>query len=59
MLELPDYNKIRFPQNPPIPFEDILPDASPLAIDLLKQFLVYPSKQRISAKEASTVKSLI
>ena len=51
MSELPDYNKISFPENPPIPFEEILPDASEQAIDLLKRFLVYPSKQRISAKE--------
>lgn len=50
--ELPDYNKITFPENPPIPFEEILPDASPEAIDLVKQFLVYPSKKRISAKKA-------
>lgn len=52
MLQLPDYNKISFPENPPIPFIEILPDASPLALDLLKRFLVYPSEKRISAKEA-------
>ena len=51
MYDLPDYNKITFPENPPIPFEKILPDASPEAIDLLKRFLVYPSKQRIPATE--------
>jgi len=52
MTELPDFNKITFPENPPMPFEEILPDASPEAIDLVRQFLVYPSKQRISAKKA-------
>ncbi|XP_013408283.1 cyclin-dependent kinase 20 [Lingula anatina] len=52
MSELPDYNKITFPENPPIPFELILPDSSAIALDLLKRFLVYPSKERISAKEA-------
>jgi len=52
MTELPDYNKITFPENPPIPFEEIMPDASPEAIDLVRQFLVYPSKKRISAKKA-------
>ena len=52
MSELPDYNKITFPDMPPIPFDEILPDASPEALDLLKRFLIYPSKQRISAEEA-------
>ncbi|KAI0231681.1 Cyclin-dependent kinase 20 [Lamellibrachia satsuma] len=52
MSELPDYNKITFPENQPVPFEEILPDASPEALDLLRRFLVYPSKQRIPAKEA-------
>ena len=53
MEELPDYNKITFPENPPIPLEEVVPDASPEALDLLKKFLVYPSKQRISANEVS------
>lgn len=52
MHELPDYNKITFPDNPPIPFEEVVPDASPEALALLKKFLVYQSKNRISAKEA-------
>ena len=47
MSELPDYNKITFPENPPIPFEEIVPDATEDAIDLLKKFLVYPSKEVI------------
>ncbi|XP_071960531.1 cyclin-dependent kinase 20-like [Antedon mediterranea] len=51
MKDLPDYNKITFPENAPIPLEEIVPDASPEALDLLKRFLVYPSKQRISAAE--------
>ena len=33
-------------------FEQILPDASPDAIDLLSKFLVYSSKDRISARDA-------
>ena len=45
MSDLPDYNKITFPENPPIPFEEIVPDATEDAIDLLKKFLVYPSKE--------------
>uniref|UniRef100_A0A673JUP7 Cyclin-dependent kinase 20 n=1 Tax=Sinocyclocheilus rhinocerous TaxID=307959 RepID=A0A673JUP7_9TELE len=52
ITELPDYNKITFKENPPIPLEEIVPDTSPQAVDLLKKFLVYPSKQRISARQA-------
>lgn len=50
-LDLPDFHKISFPDNAPIPLEEIVPDASKDALDLLKQFLVYPSKQRISANK--------
>ncbi|XP_052780312.1 cyclin-dependent kinase 20-like [Mya arenaria] len=52
MHELPDYNKITFPETHPMPFELVVPDASTEALDLLKKFLVYQSKQRVSAKEA-------
>ena len=55
MSDLPDYHKITFPENPPIPLEQLLPDASSTALDLLGKFLVYPSKQRISAEKASFV----
>ena len=51
MHELPDYNKITFPESHPIPFEKVVPDASTEALNLLKKFLVYQSKNRISAKE--------
>ena len=53
MTELPDYKKITFPENPPIPFEELVPDASLHALDLLEKFLVYPSKERIAANEVS------
>ena len=36
MEELPDYNKITFPENPPIPFEEVVPDASPEVENPLK-----------------------
>lgn len=52
MTALPDYNKISFPEYASVPFERILPDASPHALDLLKRFLVYPSEQRIAARDA-------
>ncbi|TNM86292.1 cyclin-dependent kinase 20 [Takifugu rubripes] len=52
IVELPDYSKITFKENPAIPLDDIVPDASPQAVDLLHKFLVYPSKQRCSARQA-------
>ena len=52
MNELPDFNKITFPENEPVPFEKLVPDACEEAIDLLTKFLVYSSTQRICAKEA-------
>lgn len=51
IVELPDYNKITFKENPAIPLEEIVPDAPPQAVDLLYNFLVYPSKQRCSARQ--------
>ncbi|KAJ3017310.1 Cyclin-dependent kinase 20 [Thoreauomyces humboldtii] len=49
---LPDYNKIQFPKMESVPLEQVCPDASQEAVDLLKRFLVYSSKTRIPAKEA-------
>ncbi|XP_013907887.1 PREDICTED: cyclin-dependent kinase 20-like [Thamnophis sirtalis] len=52
ITELPDYNKISFKEKQPIPLEQVVPDASPQAVQLLKEFLVYPSKQRMQAAQA-------
>ncbi|XP_042201454.1 cyclin-dependent kinase 20 isoform X2 [Callorhinchus milii] len=52
ITELPDYNKITFKENPPIPLRHIVPDAAPEAVDLLQRFLVYPSARRIRAAQA-------
>ncbi|XP_041093081.1 cyclin-dependent kinase 20 isoform X2 [Polyodon spathula] len=52
ITELPDYNKITFKENPPIPLEQIVPDASLQAVDLLKRFLVYPARERSTARQA-------
>jgi len=52
MTSLPDYNKISFSEFVPVPFEQLLPDASPDAIDLISKFLVYSSKSRIQARDA-------
>ncbi|XP_034502959.1 cyclin-dependent kinase 20 isoform X2 [Ailuropoda melanoleuca] len=51
ITELPDYNKISFKEQAPVPLEEVLPDASPQALDLLGQFLLYPPRQRISASQ--------
>ncbi|XP_062955329.1 cyclin-dependent kinase 20 isoform X3 [Cynocephalus volans] len=52
ITELPDYNKISFKDRAPVPLEEVLPDASAQALDLLGQFLLYPPRQRIPASQA-------
>ncbi|KAM9030796.1 cyclin-dependent kinase 20-like isoform 3-T7 [Megaptera novaeangliae] len=49
--DLPDYNKISFKERAPVPLEEVLPDASPQALDLLGHFLLYPPRQRIAASQ--------
>ncbi|XP_057579407.1 cyclin-dependent kinase 20 isoform X1 [Hippopotamus amphibius kiboko] len=51
VAELPDYNKISFKEQAPVPLEQVLPDASPQALDLLGRFLLYPPRQRIAASQ--------
>lgn len=51
ITELPDYNKISFKEQAPVPLEEVLPDASHQALDLLGQFLLYPPRQRIAASQ--------
>ncbi|KFM61377.1 Cyclin-dependent kinase 20, partial [Stegodyphus mimosarum] len=53
MTELPDYNKISFPEYEPVPWETLFPDSSPLARKLLSECLVYSSEKRIKAEERS------
>lgn len=57
--KLPDYGKIQFNKSTPVPLEDLCPDAVEVALDLLKQFLVYPSKQRIPADEVMSLASIL
>jgi len=52
LKDLPDYGKISFEDFDVVPLEEIVPDASKEAMNLLKRFLVYQSKMRISAKDA-------
>jgi cell cycle related kinase len=51
LTELPDFNKIEFPFYEPVPIAELVPDACPEAVDLLKSFLVYRSDMRIKAKD--------
>ncbi|XP_068409098.1 cyclin-dependent kinase 20-like [Eschrichtius robustus] len=48
--DLPDY-KTSFKEQAPVPLEEVLPDASPQALDLLGHFLLYPPRQRIAASQ--------
>ncbi|MEQ2216094.1 hypothetical protein XENOCAPTIV_010615, partial [Xenoophorus captivus] len=50
IVELPDYNKITFKENPAIPLEEIVPDTSSQAIDLLYKLHQPPSAWRFSGK---------
>jgi len=52
MPSLPDYNKITFDHCSPIPLEEIVPEGSPEAIDLISQFLLYNANDRIPASKA-------
>ncbi|XP_071545595.1 cyclin-dependent kinase 20-like isoform X2 [Panulirus ornatus] len=52
LSQLPDYKKITFPESKPVPLEQVLPDAPPDALDLIKKFLIYSSDKRISANKA-------
>ncbi|XP_077886774.1 cyclin-dependent kinase 20 isoform X3 [Ictidomys tridecemlineatus] len=52
ITELPDYNKISFKEQAPVPLGEVLSDASLQALDLLGQFLLYPPRQRIAASQA-------
>ncbi|KAJ3353506.1 Cyclin-dependent kinase 20 [Allomyces javanicus] len=52
MRQLPDFHKIHFPEFPKRSVEDLIPDASPSALDLVGQFLVYDGAKRTSAVDA-------
>ncbi|XP_075982599.1 cyclin-dependent kinase 20 [Anticarsia gemmatalis] len=52
--DLPDFHKITFPESTPTPWPELLPGVEPDAVHLVKSFILYDSKKRISAKEALT-----
>lgn len=49
---LPDFNKISFPEMPPRPLEELVPDAPQEALSLLARMLVLNPAERITAVEA-------
>ncbi|XP_020281829.1 cyclin-dependent kinase 20-like isoform X2 [Pseudomyrmex gracilis] len=52
LTALPDYNKITFPYHKAATWENIIQDAQPEAIDLIRQILIYNSSKRLTAKQA-------
>lgn len=51
---LPDYPKVRFGRRAPAPLQQLVPEAGPEALDLLRRFLRYPSGRRIRAPQVGT-----
>nr|CCA23380.1 cell cyclerelated kinase putative [Albugo laibachii Nc14] len=49
---LPDYSKISFPAYKPLSLRQVVPEVTPLALDLLVKLLAFDPNQRISAQEA-------
>ncbi|XP_050464765.1 cyclin-dependent kinase 20-like isoform X2 [Cataglyphis hispanica] len=52
LTSLPDYNKISFPYHKGTTWENIIQDAQPEAIDLIRQILIYNSSKRLTAEQA-------
>ncbi|XP_068280777.1 cyclin-dependent kinase 20 isoform X2 [Nyctibius grandis] len=52
LADLPDYPKVRFRRHPPAPLEQLVPEAPPAALDLLRRFLRYPPGRRLRAHQA-------
>lgn len=50
---LPDWGKMAFVQYPPRNWTDVLPNASPDAIVLVKRLVTYESGDRMKADEVS------
>lgn len=50
--QLPDYGKLRYPDDPGVPLSTACPTASPEAIEFLGKLITYPPGDRLSASEA-------
>lgn len=51
LASLPDYNKITFPYHIGASWEEIISDATPEALDIIKKLLLYDSSKRLNANE--------
>ncbi|KAJ6256288.1 hypothetical protein Dda_8785 [Drechslerella dactyloides] len=51
--DFPDFGKVLFNKFPAQPWEDLLPNASPVAVDLVRKMVTYSQEQRISAEQAN------
>ncbi|KAJ9585804.1 hypothetical protein L9F63_002395, partial [Diploptera punctata] len=51
--ELPDYNKISFPETKGVNWDQIFSDCTPEAIDLLSKFLIYNADKRLRARQTA------
>lgn len=49
---LPDYSKITFPDTSGIAYTDMVPEATPGAVNLLSNLVIYDSSKRLPAKKA-------
>lgn len=52
VTSLPDFSKISFPDLPALPFHHVLPNASDVAVELVRAFLTYNPRRRIGARAA-------
>ncbi|KAG5340822.1 CDK20 kinase, partial [Acromyrmex charruanus] len=55
LTSLPDYNKITFPYHKSTSWENIIQDAQPEAIDLIRQILIYNSSKRLTAEQKAAL----
>ncbi len=50
--DLPDFSKLSFPAIAQVPLKSVVPEVSPLALDLLSKLMALSPGQRISATQA-------
>lgn len=55
VTKLPDFNKISFPDVKEVPLERLVPDLTPLAIELAAGFIKYDASARTQAHKVSYI----
>ncbi|KAK6355429.1 hypothetical protein TWF696_004526 [Orbilia brochopaga] len=48
---LPDFSKVVFNEFPARPWEELIPNASPVAVDLVRKMVTYSQQRRLSAEQ--------